>query len=324
MSLVFTMFSSQAVAATQDAIINTANKYLGIPYQFGGNTPNGFDCSGFIWYVFRENGVELPRTADEQFRLGQAVQKSELSKGDLVFFETYKPGPSHSGMYLGNGQFISATSSRGIAIASVNDPSYWGPRYLGARRVLQGQPEQVVLSVLPPGLYHDVSKDHWAYNEIKVLGEQKMINGFPNSMFYPENNLTRAQAAIIIGNVKGLTNETQTSNFSDVPSDFWAANAISAAVEAGYFIGFEDGTFKPDENLTREQVAVLFTRVFNIAEGEMVIPFNDLSESDWSYIAIQKLVSNGIAIGFADHTYRPKEAVNRAQFVVFLSRIMDK
>lgn len=75
------------------------------------------------------------------------VQRSELVTGDLVFFETYKPGPSHSGIYIRNGQFISATSSRGIAIASVNDPFYWGPRFLGARRVLLDPPEQKVLSL---------------------------------------------------------------------------------------------------------------------------------------------------------------------------------
>lgn len=116
-------------------IVQAALNYQGVPYVFGGTTPNGFDCSGFIRYVFAQAGVYLPRAADEQYEVGQSVSYSRLQPGDTVFFTTYEAGASHSGIYLGNGKFISATSSRGVVVDRI-DSGYWGARYLGARRVL--------------------------------------------------------------------------------------------------------------------------------------------------------------------------------------------
>lgn len=115
-------------------IVQSSLRYQGVPYVFGGTTPSGFDCSGFTRYVFAQAGVYLPRSADEQYEVGQAVSYGRLQPGDLVFFSTYEPGVSHVGIYLGNSQFISATSSRGIAIDRL-DSGYWGSRYWGARRV---------------------------------------------------------------------------------------------------------------------------------------------------------------------------------------------
>ncbi len=116
-------------------IVQASLRYQGVPYVFGGTTPSGFDCSGFTRYVFAQAGVYLPRSADEQYEVGRSVSYSRLQSGDLVYFTTYEAGASHVGIYLGNGQFISATSSRGIAIARM-DSGYWGDRYIGARRVL--------------------------------------------------------------------------------------------------------------------------------------------------------------------------------------------
>lgn len=115
-------------------LIGIAMRYRGVPYVFGGTTPYGFDCSGFTRYVFNQVGMNLPRMADEQFYSGTPIPKTQLSPGDLVFFETYEPGPSHVGIYTGNGQFIHASSSQGVVVSSIYDPYYWGPRYLGARR----------------------------------------------------------------------------------------------------------------------------------------------------------------------------------------------
>lgn len=121
---------------TADKIITTASKYYGVPYKFGGTTSKGFDCSGYTQVVFRAHGVTLPRSADMQYKLGRPVSKKELRKGDLVFFSTYEPGPSHVGIYDGNGKFWNATTSRGVMASPIDDPHYWGPRYLGARRIL--------------------------------------------------------------------------------------------------------------------------------------------------------------------------------------------
>lgn len=117
------------------SIISNAMRYIGVPYVFGGTSPYGFDCSGFTKYVFASSGISLPRTADSQFNAGTRVSMNNLRAGDLVFFETYEPGPSHVGIYIGDGEFIHAGSSTGVAISGLYD-RYWGERYLGACRVL--------------------------------------------------------------------------------------------------------------------------------------------------------------------------------------------
>jgi len=123
------------VASTK--ILKTAAQYKGVPYVFGGTTPRGFDCSGYVQFVFAKHGIRLTRTADTQAKEGKFVSKKNLKPGDLVFFTTYEPGASHVGIYAGNQKFWNATSSRGIMLSDLND-SYWGPRYYTGRRILTG------------------------------------------------------------------------------------------------------------------------------------------------------------------------------------------
>lgn len=121
-------------------IVNTAMSFFGVPYLWGGTTPLGFDCSGFTQFCFKVNGYLLRRDADMQFQQGIPVASmDELQPGDLVFFETYQPGPSHVGIYIGNSKFIHA-SSAGVTISSFNSqhPEFspaLRQKYLGARRI---------------------------------------------------------------------------------------------------------------------------------------------------------------------------------------------
>ena len=115
-------------------ITDTAKIYVGVPYKFGGTNPKGFDCSGFVQYVFDQRKITLPRAADAQYKAGKAITSKELKQGDLVFFSTYEKGASHCGIYLEQGKFIHA-SSRGVMVSHL-DESYWKTRYLGARRII--------------------------------------------------------------------------------------------------------------------------------------------------------------------------------------------
>lgn len=116
-------------------IVSKAAKYKGVPYVFGGTTPKGFDCSGYVQCVFKDCKATLPRLADEQATKGVFVTQKQLRPGDLVFFTTYLPGASHVGIYAGSGKFWSASSSKGVILSSLSD-DYWKTRYYGARRVL--------------------------------------------------------------------------------------------------------------------------------------------------------------------------------------------
>ncbi|MEG6586869.1 C40 family peptidase [Dendrosporobacter sp. 1207_IL3150] len=136
LGLTNTQASNQA-SASGSAIIATGQKYMGVPYVWGGETPNGFDCSGFTQFVMKQNGVTIPRTAAEQFAAGTPVAKNNLKVGDLVFFTTYKPGASHVGFYMGDGKFIHASSAaKQVAISSL-DEQYYVDHYVGARSYIK-------------------------------------------------------------------------------------------------------------------------------------------------------------------------------------------
>jgi peptidoglycan endopeptidase LytE len=112
-------------------VAQTASSYLGVPYVWGGTTPDGFDCSGFVRYVYQQTGVELPRTSRDMYAsVGTSV--TDLKPGDLVFFANVNK-VDHVGIYIGNNQFISA-ANQGVKIDSL--ASQWGHKYVGAKRIV--------------------------------------------------------------------------------------------------------------------------------------------------------------------------------------------
>lgn len=140
-------------------IKKTAYSFLGARYRFGGNSRTALDCSSFTQQVFREQKVNLPRTAREQFFVGNEVMRGDLQKGDLVFFQTYARFPSHVGIYLGNRKMIHASSrDRRVVISSMDTP-YYISRFLGARRVGKEAPESLNFEDLLQGVEEEREGD---------------------------------------------------------------------------------------------------------------------------------------------------------------------
>jgi cell wall-associated NlpC family hydrolase len=109
--------------------------YMSVPYRSGGTGKLGLDCSGLAYVVYRDyDGTRLPITVSRLFRLENRVEYDELAYGDLVFFKVNKRKVSHVGIYVGDGQFVHTSRSRGVVVDSLTD-EYWAERYAGARRV---------------------------------------------------------------------------------------------------------------------------------------------------------------------------------------------
>lgn len=118
-----------------EKVLSVARAFAGIPYVWAGHDPvAGFDCSGYAFEVLRLNGYEVPRMADQQFEATRRVAYGDLEPGDLVFFETYMKGPSHVGFYLGQGDFIHASSAANGVVVSQMESGYYRERFLGGGR----------------------------------------------------------------------------------------------------------------------------------------------------------------------------------------------
>ncbi|KMY56294.1 hypothetical protein AC623_18315 [Bacillus sp. FJAT-27231] len=302
-------------ASIGESLVDYGKKFMGVKYVFGGTTPNGFDCSGFTQYVYKHAaGVSIPRTTELQYKIGTAVSKSQLMPGDLVFFSnTYRAGISHVGIYAGNNMVLNATSSQGIALVSLNN-SYWGPKYTGAKRVVESFDG-----------FKDVEKTAPTYDAITSLTDQNIIQGFDDYTFRPDEPVTRGQAAAIINRVlKGKP--VVMSHFKDVPKTNRFAVDIAAIREAGIINGFPDKTFRPDEYMSRTEMAVIVQRAFDLKLGNAAAasnPYAEIKSSYWAYepiVTMSAIDQTGI---FKTEKYYGDHRATREAFSVAIYNAMN-
>ena len=289
--------STTAQAASVSDLTATASKYIGVPYVYGGTTASGLDCSGFTKLVFKQLGYEINRTAAAQYKQGTSVSKSNLQAGDLVFFNTIG-GVSHVGISLGGSKFIHAGSSTGVTVADINS-SYWGKKYIGAKRVANFASAQKVVEAVT-----EVEKE-----EVK--------NAAIDFSVYA----SRGEVAIELAEALGLDTTDTNSPFADIKSSSKYAGAATALYKIGVFTGDENGKFNPGSPLTRAQMAKVLVNAFDLQMTEKTVAFSDVPATHWAYEEIAVLASNGITVGKGDGTYGLSDNVMVKHLTAFINRL---
>ena len=163
-------------------------------------------------------------------------------------------------------------------------------------------------------------KGHWAYDSIKQFIDKGYINGYDDKTFKPDNSITRAEFVKIVNRVFNYT-ESIEENFIDVDNSNWYYEEICIGVKQGYINGYSDGTFRPNEFITREEVASIVKRITNLEKNRSLKFADDFEIGDWAKSSVYALADNGIMHGYEDNTFRPKNKITRAETVVTLSRI---
>ncbi|NOU75468.1 hypothetical protein GC098_29485 [Paenibacillus sp. LMG 31458] len=191
------------------------------------------------------------------------------------------------------------------------------------------RPGNSIYTVVESAKTFEDLKDHWSQADVELLASKLVINGMTESSFAPQNEITRAQFAALLIRALGLS-ETNAAQFTDVKTNDWFAGAIGAASKAGLVDGFENGTFQPDANITREQMAVMITRAMNFAGKKAAADAKGLagfteagSISEWAKEAVAQSVNAGIINGVTNQTFVPNAKASRAEAAVMLKRLLQ-
>jgi len=175
---------------------------------------------------------------------------------------------------------------------------------------------------------------HWAKNDIELLANKLIVNGATDSEFQPERSITRAEFAALIVRALGLNASATGSSFKDVEAGAWYAGVVNAAAKAGLINGYEDGTFRPNNEINREELAALIVRALNYAGvktevtpakvNELLAKFQDSSDIVWAKTELAAAIDAGIINGMTDVTLAPRDDATRAQSATMLKRLLSK
>ncbi|WP_342548922.1 S-layer homology domain-containing protein [Paenibacillus sp. FSL P2-0089] len=185
----------------------------------------------------------------------------------------------------------------------------------------------ICLAILPAGAaFAGIAPDlagNWAKNQISKWMDQGLISGYPDGEFKPDNPVTRAELTVLINRAFGFT-ETKKANFNDISSSKWYYSSILQANAAGYIQGYEDGTFKPDQKINRQELAVIISKLLKLTAPAAAPEFKDITKSAaWSKGAIGAVSEQGIMKGSGDGNFRPLAYTTRAETVVILDRALS-
>lgn len=182
----------------------------------------------------------------------------------------------------------------------------------------------------PPAYASSKSTDingHWAQSQIEKLTVQNIISGYPDGTFKPDKTVTRAEFASMV-NQAFKFNKNATTSFIDIKTTDWFADQISRAKEAGYIAGYEDGSVKPNNNLSRPEAAVMMSQIVKANNAVSADSLNKFKDADkipaWAREAIASIITSGIMSGYPDQTFKPQNIITRAEAAVTISLAMEK
>ncbi|MDH7576592.1 MAG: S-layer homology domain-containing protein [Bacillota bacterium] len=165
-------------------------------------------------------------------------------------------------------------------------------------------------------------RGHWAEQAVIALRARGIIDGYPDGRFHPEQPVTRGALAVMLARAKNLPLRPGEAVFSDLAPGHWAAGAIGAARAAGYLQGYPDGTFRPEQNVTRAEVAVILNKAFKPRAGSGTPKlFRDVA-GHWAAADIGELAGDGILGGYPDGTFRPQRTMSRAEVAGAMARVL--
>lgn len=192
---------------------------------------------------------------------------------------------------------------------------------------LQGRLDQVeegirAVQALLKASFPDL-RGHRAEQAVNFLKARGVISGYPDGRFHPDDPVSRAALAVMLARAKNLSSNPAAAGFKDVPPGHWAAGAIGAVKAAGYLHGYPDGRFRPDQAVTRAEVAAVLHNAYPVQGKAPAAKFRDL-KGHWAAGDIELLAAAGIVEGFADGTFRPDQAMSRADVAMALARILQQ
>jgi competence protein ComEC len=171
--------------------------------------------------------------------------------------------------------------------------------------------------------FKDVGNTHPFLEEITYLTTKDIISGFTPDTFKPNNTVTRAQAAIMIGRALGLDGTQRGTTFTDVGASIAASGYIDSAVRRGIITGYGNNTFRPNEAVTRGQMAIFLSRAFSLKQ-EADVSFTDVPAGSAAYVHVKRILNERITIGYPNGTYKPNNKLTRSDFSAFMARALDE
>ena len=187
---------------------------------------------------------------------------------------------------------------------------------------LQAEVEELIAAASEP-IFTDVPLTHWAYNDVNYMVDRQIVSGMGDGKFGTVNPARRSEFAVMIVKALNLPITDEKSQFKDIPVSHRAYTHVTPAQKAGIISGFPGGYFKPNDYVTRGQIAAMLARAFSLERTGNAPDFSDVPEEYWAYDGVQRLADNNISKGYEDQTFRPALPVRRAEVAVLLAKAMD-